>query len=461
MIDNIDCMMNVNNNDDNMQYAKQQNLLINERPDLLSEWDYARNEHDGINVSKIKTGSGVKAWWRCPAHHHSYGMIVYNKIKGQGCPYCSGKKVLPGFNDIASQRPDVMEEWDWAENNKNNIKPDALTVNSHVKAHWKCHEYKHDYIMSITKRTNGQSCPFCSSHRILTSFNDLLTLYPDLVKSEWDWIENDKRNIRPSEITAHSRIKACWHCNVCKGKYEATVNSKTGSNHNGCPYCASIKVLPGFNDLASCYHELIESEWNWRRNNSLKIYPNNITKYSNIKAWWICSECGHEWFTTVANRTFLKRGCPECVKHENNHISQQENQVAEYIRNYLCEHHGNISFTIHRSISFKEIYNDKNIHVHNNAGIDLNKHLRKELDIYIPELSLAIEYDGDYWHSDDVMLSKTGLTNDETHMIKQSLCSQAGIDLLFISEHDWLNENDEIKHVINEIINKHIKNQND
>lgn len=41
------------------------NYLINKRPDLLTEWDYAKNNANNINVNKITTGSGLKAWWLC------------------------------------------------------------------------------------------------------------------------------------------------------------------------------------------------------------------------------------------------------------------------------------------------------------------------------------------------------------------------------------------------------------
>ena len=86
----------------------------------------------------------------------------------------------------------------------------------------------------------------------------------------------------------------------------------------------------------------------------------------------------------------------------------------------------------------------------------LKQHLLKELDIYIPELSLAVEYDGDYWHDDKRMMETRGLTNNQAHIIKQELCKQAGIELIFITEHGWLNDSESVKKNLEGIIGNHI-----
>jgi len=54
-----------------------------------------------------------------------------------------------------------------------------------------------------------------------------------------------------------------------------------------------------------------------------------------------------------------------------------------------------------------------------------------ELDIYLPEKKLAIEFDGLYFHSE-----KTTITNDY-HLIKTKLCEEQGIQLIHIFENEW------------------------
>ena len=59
--------------------------------DLLSEWDYERNDKNGIFIDKITFGFGKKVFWKCK-HGHSFNSVILNRIKGNGCPICSGHR---------------------------------------------------------------------------------------------------------------------------------------------------------------------------------------------------------------------------------------------------------------------------------------------------------------------------------------------------------------------------------
>ena len=69
-----------------------------------------------------------------------------------------------------------------------------------------------------------------------------------------------------------------------------------------------------------------------------------------------------------------------------------------------------------------------------------------ELDIYIPELKLAIECNGDYWHS-------TNFVEPNYHLNKTRLCSKQGIRLIHIFEYEWNKENTQriVKNIISNI----------
>lgn len=66
----------------------------------------------------------------------------------------------------------------------------------------------------------------------------------------------------------------------------------------------------------------------------------------------------------------------------------------------------------------------------------------KELDIYLPEKQLAFEFNGTYWHSEHVGLSKN------YHQEKTKACHKAKIRLIHIFEHEWLFNRDKIKSLI-------------
>ena len=44
------------------------------------------------------------AWWRCE-NGHEWKAAIYTRSDGAGCPYCTGRKVKVGFNDLATQYP--------------------------------------------------------------------------------------------------------------------------------------------------------------------------------------------------------------------------------------------------------------------------------------------------------------------------------------------------------------------
>lgn len=90
----------------------------------------------------------------------------------------------------------------------------------------------------------------------------------------------------------------------------------------------------------------------------------------------------------------------------------------------------------------KEIYNEKLIY--NDIEI-LNG---KELDIYLPDINLAIEYNGTYFHSD---LFREGKLR---HIKKTKECEKQNIQLLHIWDCDWKRKKPIIESIIRSKVNK-------
>lgn len=69
----------------------------------------------------------------------------------------------------------------------------------------------------------------------------------------------------------------------------------------------------------------------------------------------------------------------------------------------------------------------------------------KELDIYVPDLKFAIEYNGNFWHSDDIV-------DKNKHLKKAELCKKEGVKLLQIFEDEFFNKREivfsKIKHIL-------------
>jgi hypothetical protein len=75
---------------------------------------------------------------------------------------------------------------------------------------------------------------------------------------------------------------------------------------------------------------------------------------------------------------------------------------------------------------------------------------RQKLDVYIPSLNLAFEYNGLYWHTED----KRG---KDYHLEKTLKCEKLGIRLVHIWEDDWLFKTDLMKRKIKALLGKEEK----
>ena len=69
-----------------------------------------------------------------------------------------------------------------------------------------------------------------------------------------------------------------------------------------------------------------------------------------------------------------------------------------------------------------------------------------ELDIYIPEKKLAIEFNGNYWHS-------TIQKDRHYHQEKTIACAKQGIRLIHIFEHEWITNKDMLKSFLTDVVN--------
>ena len=78
----------------------------------------------------------------------------------------------------------------------------------------------------------------------------------------------------------------------------------------------------------------------------------------------------------------------------------------------------------------------------------------QELDIIIPELNLAIEYNGDYWHSIEFSLEKYGNLDGYygRHLNKVLETNKKGYRLIHIWESDWINNPENIKNKLIDIL---------
>lgn len=264
-------------------------------PSLVAEFDLSRNE-PGLDPTTIKRWSNKVRWWTCPLQH-PYDAPVAKRSKGAGCPYCSGARVLAGFNDFASNRPALVAEWDTF---RNDVGPEQVTTWCNQVAHWICPD-GHPYPSPISRRAAGHGCSVCSGDLVLVVVNDLATLRPDLAA---EMVDGD-----PTAVTVGSKAKRRWRC-ALGHEWPASVKNRARRG-SGCPYCSGHKVLAGFNDLATLRPD-VAAEWDEEPGRNAKR-ADEVTVSSHYKAGWICAG-GHQWKAAVAGRTGKEaKGCGDCA----------------------------------------------------------------------------------------------------------------------------------------------------
>ena len=159
--------------------------------------------------------------------------------------------------------PSLMEEWDWEKNNELGFLPDAFSHGSHQKVWWICKQ-GHSWQSVISKRWNGQKCPYCIGSKAFVGFNDLATINAELVR-EWDF---EKNTTSISKYRPFSNKKVWWKC-LYGHSWQAVIAKRAQGEQ--CPFCRGKKVELGFNDLATTHPELT-SEWDYTKNQRLNTF---------------------------------------------------------------------------------------------------------------------------------------------------------------------------------------------
>ena len=208
----------------------------------------------------------------------------------------------------------------------------------------------------------------------------------------------------------------------------------------------------------------------------------NYTGYKN-KVKIICKE--HGSFLQEAGVHLKGHGCPECgknkiakfrtltfeevlIKAHNSHgdrydysksiykgmnektkiICRKHGEFEQILSNHIygIQHCPKCSFTISKpEIEVQEFVKSLNFNIQTNKRSIIKPY---ELDIYIPSLNKAIEFNGMRWHYN----KETSKNKKGYHGMKSNLCREKGIKLLHIREDLWLKNKEKMKKIIEKFI---------
>lgn len=133
------------------------NSFAEKFPNLLHFWNYEKN--NGISPEMLTPYSNKRLWWHCPTCNGDWIESVINVAKGNRCPFCSGHRVLEGFNDLKALYPQVSSQWDYEKNN--GLTPEMFTAGSNKLVHWIC-EKGHSWTNTISYQVKYPFCKECA-----------------------------------------------------------------------------------------------------------------------------------------------------------------------------------------------------------------------------------------------------------------------------------------------------------
>ena len=139
-------------------------------PEIAKEWNYEKNSNTPDNIT---VSSGKKYWFKCSRCGGDYLALISNKTQNNAsCPYCSNKKVLPGYNDFQTRFPNIAKEWDYKKNYP--VLPNQILPGTHKK-YWFICKNGHSFHMSVNSRTSYHfcNCPYCAHQKSIPE----LTIY--------------------------------------------------------------------------------------------------------------------------------------------------------------------------------------------------------------------------------------------------------------------------------------------
>lgn len=259
-------------------------------------------------------------------------------------------------------------------------------------------------------------------------------------------------------------------CNECRHSYSTKARVLLDSN---CPQCAR-NILKGRGGLEH-FIDRSKSQHGDKYGYGKVVYKNNATP--------VVINCPHHGDFTQLPTVHYRSGCHSCGRDKNFYGKKKFSDMATDLHNgkytydnveYIgsatkvditCDKHGDFkqmpcrhlqgegcpkcAFSNTSSKGQLEIY--EYIKSITDTPIELNVTNvigRKHLDIYLPKLKIAIEYNGIYWHSENGGASKTM----NYHLDKHKACEKLDIRLIQITDAEWVQKCDKLKSLIHTML---------
>lgn len=247
----------------------------------------------------ISFGSNIPVDWTCQLGH-VWSARPNDRSRGKGCPFCTGRLVLPGFNDIGTVAPNIADRL------YDQKLRESFQISSNKSTSWLCgigHRFE-ARVADMVKSGSFKGCPYCSGKMILKGFNDLATTHPELAQELCDPAH------KSTEVSSMSNKKVLW---VCAKNHEWVAAVCDRTSGNGCKLCSISntskieqtlfnKIQDVFPELLMKNGGLINVSWEGRS----RIYPDILVVAGNHKVvieydgeYWHRDKIDRDTYSTV------------------------------------------------------------------------------------------------------------------------------------------------------------------
>jgi hypothetical protein len=349
------------------------------------KYDYSKFEY---------MNSFTKSTIVCPIHGN-FEQDAASHARGYGCPKC-GEKTLT-IDSFTEKSKEVHGDKYSYENfkYKNYITKGIIICPIHG-------EFK----QTPASHLNGRGCQRCGIEKNMIS----LTMTFDEFIEKSKKIHGDKYDYSDF-IYINSKTKGIISCPIHGNFVQRAQGHLRGS---GCAKCGNERVSKAKTETVEKFIEKSNLVHDFTYDYTKTVYVN-----SGENLTIVCKKHGE--FQQIPDNHLQGKGCSKCTIA--GQPSKPELELLEYIR-------GLYKGTIEQT--------DKTVLINKGkSGQSLH------LDIYLPELKLAFEFNGLYWHSE------FNRKDQEIHANKTKWCSEKGVRLIHVWSDEW---NDKMKEFIKDIL---------
>jgi len=351
-------------------------------------------DNNEMTFNEMKISSKDYCLWKCSKCGYEWKTQFKSRAgQDRGCKECNKiaqaqrviNRCIYKNGTLQEKRPDLLDEWDWKENTKIKLYPDKLSVKCETKANWICRECGYKYLAKIVKRAvNNTSCPKCTG-KVIEQDNSIVAKVPEIIE-----YLNDEFTYETAIKTApNSHKNIVLTCPICKNKF--STKPYIFIKGHRCPFCSGYIATPTHN-LKTEFPEIAELFLEQKNN----VKATQVSPHSNKKYYFSCGVCGSPTIKQVDKAVCRGVLCKKCSARY--HTSFPEQAIFFYAKKYFGD-------------------NVENRYLINNRKDG-------EIDVYMPELKIGIEYDSDYHHKDKEISDNR----------KNQLAEKRNINLIRITE---------------------------